>query len=104
MPYLIYALDHSGMEQKREAVRQAHRDFLQSYGSKILASGALLDEDGKTVIGGISLLDTESYAEALQFAEKDPYTQEGIREHMQIHKWRKRWWNGRFLGNASLKE
>ena len=27
MPYLIYVIDHPGMEQKREAVREAHRDF-----------------------------------------------------------------------------
>jgi uncharacterized protein YciI len=99
MPYLIYAIDHSGMETQREALRQAHRDHLKSYGVKILASGALLDEDGKMVIGGISLLDTESRKEAEDFAHNDPYSQAGIRAQTLIHRWRKRWWNGLFLGD-----
>jgi uncharacterized protein YciI len=100
MPYLIYAIDLPDMEQKRESVRQAHRDFLQSYGAKILASGALLDEDGKTIIGGISLLDTNNRAEAERFADNDPYAKAGIRAQTCIHNWRKRWWNGLFLGDS----
>lgn len=99
MPYLIYAIDHPGMETKREAIRQAHRDYLKSYGAKILASGALLDEDGKTVIGGISLLDTESRKEAEDFAYNDPYSQADIRAETLIHLWRRRWWEGLFLGD-----
>lgn len=98
MPYLIYAIDFPNKEQKREDVRQAHRDFLKSYHTKILASGALLGEDEKTIIGGISLLDTDSREEAEQFAYDDPYAKAGIRAQTSIHRWRKRWWNGFFLG------
>ena len=94
MPYLIYVIDHPGMEQKREAVREAHRDFLKSYGVKVLASGALLDDEGKTIIGGVSLFDTKNRAEAEQFAYDDPYATAGIRAQIKIHRWRKRWWNG----------
>lgn len=100
MTYLIYAIDLPGMDQKREALRQAHRDFLKSHGAKILASGALLDEDGETIIGGISLFDTNSRMEAERFAYEDPYSKAGIRAQTSIHRWRKRWWNGFFLGDA----
>lgn len=100
MPYLIYALDLPGMEQKRESARQAHRDFLKSYGAKVLASGALLDEDGKTIIGGVSLVDTDSRVEAERFAYDDPYAKAGIRDQTSIHRWRKRWWSGLFLDDT----
>jgi uncharacterized protein len=99
MPYLIYAIDHPEMEEKRESIRQAHRDFLKSYGAKVLASGALLKEDEKTIIGGLSLLDTNSFTEAEKFAYEDPYAKAGIRAHTHIHLWRKRWWDGKFLVN-----
>jgi uncharacterized protein YciI len=65
-------------------------------GAKLLASGALLDDSGETVIGGLSLLDTEDRAEAESFATNDPYHQAGIRESTQILKWRRRWIDGEF--------
>ena len=86
------------MEVIREANRQAHREFLKKYGDKILASGALLNEDGK-IVEGISLFDTEDWHEAKQFADSDPYAVVGIRAETKIVRWRKRWWNGSFLGD-----
>ena len=97
MPYLIYALDHDNMDEVREKIRDEHRAHLKSVGKKLLASGALLGEDEKTVIGGISLLDTEDYEEARQFAFHDPYEKAGIRKETNLLKWRKRWWEGEFL-------
>lgn len=99
MAYLIYALDHEGMEERREKIRQEHRYHLKMAGKKLLASGALLSEDGAKVIGGISLLDTDNYDEAIQFAFDDPYQKSGIRKETKILKWRKRWWEGEFLSN-----
>ena len=46
MPYLITAYDHPNMEAEREEVRQAHRNYLASFGKRLLASGALLDASG----------------------------------------------------------
>jgi uncharacterized protein YciI len=97
MPYLIYALDHDGMEQTRETIREAHRNHLKSQGAKLLASGALLSEDKKSVIGGISLLDTDDKIEAARFAHEDPYAKAGLRKETLVLYWRKRWWNGEFL-------
>ncbi len=97
MPYLIYALDFKNKAKQREKIREAHRTHLRSMGKKLLASGALLDDDGQTVIGGISLIDTDDFAEAQKFAYDDPYAKAGIRKETQVLKWRKRWWEGEFL-------
>ena len=97
--YLIYAIDFDNMHEIREQNRDAHRKHLSSIGDKLLASGALLDQDGINVIGGMSLIDTDNYAEAEQFALTDPYSRVGIRQDVKILKWRKRWWQGQFLKN-----
>jgi uncharacterized protein len=99
MPFLIYALDKENMEEVRESVRSAHREYLRSYGSKVLASGALLSEDGTRIIGGLSLFDTEDAEEARSFAFEDPYEKAGIRSQTCVLRWRKRWWEGKFLLN-----
>ncbi|MFQ6024348.1 MAG: YciI family protein [Acidiferrobacterales bacterium] len=97
MPFLIYALDKPDMHVTRERVREAHRQHLQSQGRRILAAGALLDDDNATVIGGITLLDTEDRATAERFAYEDPYETVGIRKETRVVRWRQRWWSGEFL-------
>lgn len=96
MPFLIIAEDHEGKEIERETVREAHRAHLASAGKKLLASGAILGSDGKTIMGGASLLDTEDEDEARRFEREDPYAQAGIRAKVTIMPWRLRWWCGQF--------
>lgn len=96
MPYLIIAHDHDGKDAEREAVREAHRAYLASFGTKLLASGALLADDGKTIIGGASLLDTEDRDEAIRFEADDPYAKANIRATVDIVPLRLRWWTGSF--------
>jgi uncharacterized protein YciI len=98
--FLIYAIDFDGMNEQREALREAHRAHLRAQGSKLLASGALLAEDSRTVIGGMSLLDTDSLEEAERFARDDPYARAGIRKAAQVVRRRQRWLNGKFLGEV----
>ena len=96
MAFLITATDHPRMEKKREEVRKKHRSYLAKQGRKLLASGALLASDGKTILGGASLLDTEDIAEATRFESEDPYAKAGIRAAVQIVRWRLRCWIGEF--------
>lgn len=100
MPYLITAYDHPNKEAERENVRQAHRDYLASFGKRLLASGALLDEAGVNIVGGASLFDTEDRDEALRFESEDPYAKAGIRADVRVVKWRLRWWVGAFDANG----
>ena len=96
MPFLITAIDHPNKDAEREEVRQAHRDYLASFGKRLLASGALLDESGENIIGGASLFDTDDREEALRFESEDPYAKAGIRADVQVVPWRLRWWVGAF--------
>lgn len=99
MTYLILAYDHPGKDAEREVVREAHREHLARQGRRLLGSGALLDDDDSSIIGGFSVLDTESRAEAVAFEADDPYAKAGIRAEVTIVKWRRRWWLGEFDPN-----
>ncbi|MBI5274414.1 MAG: YciI family protein [Chlamydiales bacterium] len=101
MPFLIYALDHPNMEKIRETHRKSHREHHKNAGAKVLAAGALLSDDGKEIIGGITLLDVDTKKEANAFMLADPYTKAGIRNEVHVMRWRKRWWNGHFLGEIT---
>ncbi|WP_161974335.1 YciI family protein [Rhizobium deserti] len=74
MPYLITAKDHPEKRRKAKA----------SVGIKLLASGALLSDDGKAFVGGASLLDTDDEEEARRFEAEDPYATAGIRAEVTI--------------------
>lgn len=102
MPFLIFANDYEGKEKLRESLRDAHREHIKSAGKSVLAAGALLADDKITVIGGMSLLDTESREEAEIFAFEDPFEKAGIREKTLILRWRRRWLDGEFLGDINL--
>jgi uncharacterized protein len=96
MPYLVIAHDHPGLDDKRETLRDAHRAYLRAQGKRLLASGALLGDDGKTIVGGASLFDTEDMQEAIRFETEDPYAKAGLRARTEIVQWRLRWWMGEF--------
>lgn len=96
MPFLILAFDHPDMEKKREATRESHRAYLAEQGARLLASGALLADDGIAIIGGASLLDVASRQEAEEFERRDPYALAGIRAKVEIRPWRLRWWSGAY--------
>jgi uncharacterized protein len=104
MPYLTICLDHPGMEVEREAAREAHRAHLASVGDRLISAGALLDDDGVTIIGGATLLDTEDEDEARRFESEDPYAKAGIRRSVQVLQWRLRWWQGAFHPDGYRKE
>lgn len=96
MPYIILAHDKPDQDLLREELRESHRNHLKSIGPKLIASGAILSDSGQ-VIGGMSIIDTEDIEEARRFASEDPYSKHEIRVTISIIKWRKRWWEGKFL-------
>ena len=99
MPYIIYAIDNEGMGGIREGLRQEHRVHLKSAGKKLLGSGALLNDEGTEIIGGMSILDTNDKSEAQKFADEDPYSIAGLRKETIVVRWRRRWVEGEFFAD-----
>ncbi|WP_119165882.1 YciI family protein [Algihabitans albus] len=68
----VLAYDHSGKGREREDAGAEHRAYPASFGKRLLASAALLGDDGQTIAGGASLLDRQSNEEAVRFEAEAP--------------------------------
>jgi uncharacterized protein len=89
MPYAIQTRDKPGHEHVRAAARPAHLEYLTANQHRLLAAGALIDDDGTGGHGGILLVDTEDRAEAERFLAEDPFTRAGLFETATVTRWRK---------------
>jgi uncharacterized protein YciI len=71
----------------RLATRPQHLAYLETYKSKIVTAGALLDADGRPG-GSLLIIDVADRAEAEGFAESDPYHKSGLFESVLIRPYR----------------
>jgi uncharacterized protein YciI len=93
MPYAIQTKDKPGSAHVRAQARPAHLEYLTANQHKLLAAGALIDDDGTGGHGGILIVDTEDRAEAERFIAEDPFTKAGLFEQVTITRWRKAFFN-----------
>ncbi len=93
MPYAIQTKDKPDHGNLRTELRDAHLAFLNANLDKLLAAGAVLDDDGTGGHGGILIVDTDDRAEAEAFAADDPFTKAGLFESVTVTRWRKAFFN-----------
>lgn len=88
MLFVVRCVDKKDHLPVRLENRPAHVDYLKSYGDKLFAAGALLDDDDK-MCGSVVIIDVADKAEAEAFAAGDPYAQAGLFEQKTIDRWNK---------------
>jgi len=93
MPYAIITQDKAHSANVRAQARPAHLDYLTANQHKLLAAGALIDDDGTGGNGGILIIDTDERAEAERFIAEDPFTKAGLFERVTVTRWRKAFFN-----------
>ena len=93
MPYAIQTKDKPEHGQLRAELRDAHLAYLNANLGKLLAAGAVIDDDGTGGHGGILIVDTDDRAEAEAFAAADPFTKAGLFESVTVTRWRKAFFN-----------
>jgi uncharacterized protein len=93
MPYAIQTKDKPGHAHVRAQARPAHLVYLTANQHKLLAAGALIDDDGTGGHGGILIVDTDDRAEAERFIAEDPFTLAGLFEQVTVTRWRKAFFN-----------
>ncbi len=89
MPYAIRTKDEPDHGDLRAELRDAHLAFLNANLHKLLAAGAVIDDDGACGHGGILIVETDDRAEAEAFAADDPFTKAGLFESVTVTRWRK---------------
>lgn len=97
MAYAIITFDKPRSAKIRTDTRDQHLAYLKKNQHRLLAAGAMLQDDGGTGEGGVILLDTDFRDEAETFIAGDPYTQAGLFEKVIVTRWRKAFFDGHFL-------
>ena len=93
MSYAILTTDKPDGAELRARTRAAHLEYLNANIGKLLAAGALTDDDGKGGHGGILLVDTDERKEAEAFIANDPFAKAGLFQKVTVTRWRKAYFN-----------
>lgn len=88
MLFVIRCIDKKNHLPVRQENRPAHVEYLKSFGEKLFAAGAILDDDEK-MCGSIVIIDVADRAEADAFAAGDPYYKAGLFAERTIDRWNK---------------
>lgn len=97
MPYAIIARDKPDSLELRLKLRPEHMTYLDAHQKRILAGGALLNDDGSGGDASLIIYDTDDRAEAEAFSQGDPFTRGGLFAEVTIRRWRKAIFNGEKL-------
>jgi uncharacterized protein len=87
MLFAIVCADRPGRLDLRLATRATHLAYLQTYMSKLIQAGPLLDTDNRPC-GSLFIVEVESRAEAEGFAVADPYAKADLFESVVIRPYR----------------
>ncbi len=93
MPYVVMTKDKPNSLDLRTEVRGVHIEYLEANQHKLLAAGAMTEDDGTGGSGGVIIVDTDDRAEAESFIENDPFTKAGLFESVTVTRWRKAFFN-----------
>ena len=89
MPYAIITRDKPSHLHLRTALREPHLAYLEANKHRLLAAGAMTDDEGQGGYGGIILVDTDDRVEAFAFIQEDPFTKGGLFASIEVVRWRK---------------
>ena len=86
MFFLMQCTHHPDMDEKRDALRPDHRGWVGSGGNglaRVLVGSATMTP-AETALGNFGILEAETYANALAFAEGDPFAKGGVVSDIQL--------------------
>ena len=93
MLYIIYQEDRPGARALREATRDAHLAYLEEHKDILVLGGGLLDEDGKTRLGSVLIINVPSRQAAEAFSASEPFRKAGLFGEVRITRMRRGQWN-----------
>lgn len=88
--FIVYGMDQSGMAEKREQTRSAHREYIREpqLGCRCVLGGPLLDETGDGMVGTTLVVEGPDLQSVRQFIADDPYVVAGLFQRLDIFPWR----------------
>jgi uncharacterized protein YciI len=97
MLFVLVCTDKPGSLDLRLATRPQHLAYLETYVSRLIQTGPMLDLDSRPC-GSLLVIDVADRAEAEGFAEADPYNKAGLFESVVIRPYRQIFKDGERVG------
>jgi uncharacterized protein YciI len=85
---LFHAIDKPGSSAVRSDNIPAQQAYLDKHNNMVMSCGPLLEDDGKTQIGSVMLIDVPNMHAALDFKDGLPFTKAGLYSDVTLHRWR----------------
>ena len=89
MPYAILTTDKPDHLRVRNENRPVHLEYLVANQRRLLAAGALIEDNGSGGQGGLTIIDTDDRSEAEALIAGDPFTRASLFENVTVNRWRK---------------
>ncbi|MBB3005472.1 YciI family protein [Cupriavidus alkaliphilus] len=71
----------------RNALLQAHLDWLALHRDAILIAGSLREAPNQGAVGGLWIVRAGDRAEVETLVQTDPFWTQGLRDRVEIHSW-----------------
>lgn len=84
--FIVHCLDKAGAGASRKQNRALHVAYIKMTQSIVKSAGPLLSAEGEPV-GGTFVLDVKHFADALEWADGDPFRKIGIYARVEVHQW-----------------
>ncbi len=86
MFFLMQCIHHPDMDSRRDMLRSAHRAWVASGGNGLarVLVGSAMQMDNGAVLGNFGILEADSQAKAMAFAEGDPFASGGVVSDIQL--------------------
>ena len=89
MLFFVHCTDKPNHQELRLANRAAHLDYARGHLDKIVMGGAMLSDDGQTMVGSGYVFDAPDRAAVEAFFAGDPFVKAGLYESVIIRPYRK---------------
>lgn len=91
MLYALHLLDKPDMQDLRSRTRPDHKAYLSQVAERIAFAGPLLDDDGRTMIGSLLVIDFAGRDAALDWLADEPFTRAGLYGQTRVYAFENLW-------------
>ena len=85
--WAIYCWDKAGTADTRRSLLQDQKDYVRSFGERVIGYGHFVSDDGRDTLGTSFFIQLDDRAAAEEFLANEPLNKAGVYERIDIHRW-----------------
>jgi uncharacterized protein YciI len=85
--WAIYCWDEPGKQEGRRALLPEQKDYVKSFGERVIGYGHFVSDDGREALGTSFFMQLPDRAAADALVVGDPMNEAGVHRRVEIHRW-----------------